>query len=162
HRAPRGRDEARPGRAGEAARACLAHPRRREPRVQPGLAHRARPAPAPHRFRGGRPLRPGKAREPRRTLPRRPGQARLRFLEAERGGEERAWRRDARRAAAHPGDAWGTEAGHRGDEVKATFSIWRGDAQGGAFRDYSTEVSEGMVVLDAVHRIQAEQANDLA
>jgi succinate dehydrogenase / fumarate reductase iron-sulfur subunit len=46
--------------------------------------------------------------------------------------------------------------------MKATFSIWRGDARGGAFRDYTTEVSEGMVVLDAVHRIQAEQAGDLA
>jgi len=46
--------------------------------------------------------------------------------------------------------------------VNATFSIWRGDAQGGAFRDYTTEVSEGMVVLDAVHRIQADQAGDLA
>ena len=45
---------------------------------------------------------------------------------------------------------------------KATFSIWRGDAQGGKFVDYSTEVSEGMVVLDAVHQIQAEQAGDLA
>ncbi len=44
----------------------------------------------------------------------------------------------------------------------ATFRIWRGDAQGGAFQDYTTEVSEGMVVLDAVHQIQAEQANDLA
>ena len=43
-----------------------------------------------------------------------------------------------------------------------TFRIWRGDATGGAFRDYATEVSEGMVVLDAVHQIQAEQANDLA
>ena len=29
-------------------------------------------------------------------------------------------------------------------------------------RDYTTDVSEGMVVLDAVHQIQAEQANDLA
>ena len=46
--------------------------------------------------------------------------------------------------------------------MNATFSIWRGDAQGGAFRDYTTEVSEGMVVLDAVHRIQADQAGDLA
>ena len=46
--------------------------------------------------------------------------------------------------------------------MKATFSIWRGDARGGGFRDYATEVSEGMVVLDAVHRIQAEQAGDLA
>jgi succinate dehydrogenase / fumarate reductase, iron-sulfur subunit len=44
----------------------------------------------------------------------------------------------------------------------ATFRIWRGNAQGGAFEDYKTEVSEGMVVLDAVHQIQAEQANDLA
>ena len=44
----------------------------------------------------------------------------------------------------------------------ATFKIWRGDAKGGKFVDYSTEVSEGMVVLDAVHQIQAKQANDLA
>ena len=43
-----------------------------------------------------------------------------------------------------------------------TFRIWRGDTNGGAFKDYTTEVSEGMVVLDAVHRIQATQANDLA
>jgi len=45
---------------------------------------------------------------------------------------------------------------------KATFKIWRGDAKGGEYRDYNTEISEGMVVLDAVHNIQAEQANDLA
>ena len=44
----------------------------------------------------------------------------------------------------------------------ATFRIWRGDTTGGAYRDYATEVGEGMVVLDAVHRIQAEQANDLS
>src|SRR5262245_63760897 len=44
----------------------------------------------------------------------------------------------------------------------ATFRIWRGDASGGAFQDYRTEISEGMVVLDAVHRVQAEQAADLA
>ena len=44
----------------------------------------------------------------------------------------------------------------------ATFRVWRGDAAGGGFRDYATPVSAGMVVLDAVHRIQAEQANDLA
>ncbi|HJU66295.1 MAG TPA: succinate dehydrogenase/fumarate reductase iron-sulfur subunit [Gemmatimonadaceae bacterium] len=46
--------------------------------------------------------------------------------------------------------------------AKATFRIWRGDASGGALQDYSTEVSEGMVVLDAVHQIQAEHAGDLA
>jgi len=44
----------------------------------------------------------------------------------------------------------------------ATFKIWRGDAKGGEFRDYTTEVSEGMVVLDAVNQIQATQARDLA
>jgi succinate dehydrogenase / fumarate reductase, iron-sulfur subunit len=44
----------------------------------------------------------------------------------------------------------------------ATFRIWRGNAEDGAFEDYTTEVSEGMVVLDAVHQIQAEKANDLA
>lgn len=44
----------------------------------------------------------------------------------------------------------------------ATFSIWRGEAGSGGFRDYKTEVSEGMVVLDAVHDIQSTQANDLA
>src|SRR5258706_13780790 len=44
----------------------------------------------------------------------------------------------------------------------ATFRIWRGGASGGAFRDYTTPISGGMVVLDAIHQIQAEQANDLA
>lgn len=44
----------------------------------------------------------------------------------------------------------------------AVFKIWRGDDKEGKFVDYSTTVSEGMVVLDAVHQIQAEQANDLA
>jgi succinate dehydrogenase / fumarate reductase, iron-sulfur subunit len=44
----------------------------------------------------------------------------------------------------------------------AVFKIWRGDAKDGAFVDYTTEISEGMVVLDAVHQIQATQANDLA
>jgi len=42
------------------------------------------------------------------------------------------------------------------------FQIWRGDANGGNLQNYAVETSEGMVVLDAVHKIQAEQANDLA
>ena len=46
--------------------------------------------------------------------------------------------------------------------MNATFRIWRGDALGGGFHDYPTEVTEGMVVLDAVHQIQADQAGDLA
>jgi len=44
----------------------------------------------------------------------------------------------------------------------ATFKIWRGDANGGEFREYTTELVEGMVVLDALHQIQADQAHDLA
>src|SRR5499427_209498 len=45
---------------------------------------------------------------------------------------------------------------------QATFRVWRGDAKGGEFTDYTTEVSEGMVVLDAILQIQAKRANDLA
>jgi succinate dehydrogenase / fumarate reductase iron-sulfur subunit len=44
----------------------------------------------------------------------------------------------------------------------ATFRIWRGEKGKGEFQDYTTEVSAGMVVLDAVHQVQAEQAGDLA
>jgi succinate dehydrogenase / fumarate reductase iron-sulfur subunit len=43
-----------------------------------------------------------------------------------------------------------------------TFKIWRGDVNGGKTVDYTTEISEGLVVLDVVHKIQATQANDLA
>jgi succinate dehydrogenase / fumarate reductase, iron-sulfur subunit len=45
---------------------------------------------------------------------------------------------------------------------KREFRIWRGDASGGEFATYQQEVAEGMVVLDVLHRIQAEQANDMA
>ncbi len=46
--------------------------------------------------------------------------------------------------------------------AEATFRIWRGDANGGEFKDYATGITEGMVVLDAIHQIQASQAYDLA
>ena len=46
--------------------------------------------------------------------------------------------------------------------AKATFKIWRGTSDGGEFKSYDTEISEGMVVLDAVLQIQGEQAGDLA
>jgi succinate dehydrogenase / fumarate reductase iron-sulfur subunit len=46
--------------------------------------------------------------------------------------------------------------------AKATFRVWRGTREKGDFVDYQTEVTEGMVVLDAVHQIQAESAGDLA
>ena len=48
---------------------------------------------------------------------------------------------------------------------KVTFRIWRSateEGQVGKLVDYETEASEGMVVLDVVHKIQATQANDLA
>jgi succinate dehydrogenase / fumarate reductase iron-sulfur subunit len=44
----------------------------------------------------------------------------------------------------------------------ATFRIWRGENGAGKFQDYTAEVAPGMVVLDSLHHIQAEQANDLA
>src|SRR6187551_1247907 len=45
----------------------------------------------------------------------------------------------------------------------ATFKIWRTHADGnGTFQTFQSEISDGMVVLDVVHRIQAEQAPDLA
>jgi succinate dehydrogenase / fumarate reductase iron-sulfur subunit len=52
-------------------------------------------------------------------------------------------------------------AGRR-DGGTATFRVWRGEGAEGRLVDYETEVSEGMVVLDAIHQIQAEQANDMA
>lgn len=45
---------------------------------------------------------------------------------------------------------------------KATFQIWRGDSTGGEFATYESEYVPGMVVLDVIHKIQAEQANDMA
>ena len=44
----------------------------------------------------------------------------------------------------------------------AIFRIWRGGAKNGQFVNYPAEISEGMVVLDAIHQIQANQATDLA
>jgi len=45
-----------------------------------------------------------------------------------------------------------------------TLRIWRTDPSGGEgkFVDYQTPISEGMVVLDAVHQVQATQATDMA
>ena len=46
--------------------------------------------------------------------------------------------------------------------AKRTFKIWRGNLEGGEFKNFEVEVDSGMVVLDALHRIQANEANDLA
>jgi succinate dehydrogenase / fumarate reductase iron-sulfur subunit len=45
---------------------------------------------------------------------------------------------------------------------EAVFQVFRGDAQGGALQSYNVAVEEGMVVLDAIHRIQEKDAPDLA
>src|SRR5262249_29735419 len=72
-------------------------------------------------------------------------------------------------------DPGGAQGDHRGEAVMAhsgnpraqdggtvTMRIWRGDASGGRFEEYTTPAAEGMVVLDVVHQIQATQAPDLA
>ena len=46
--------------------------------------------------------------------------------------------------------------------ASTTFKIWRTNSDGGKFQEYTTDITEGMVVLDAVHQIQAESASDLA
>ena len=42
------------------------------------------------------------------------------------------------------------------------FKIYRGDNTKGELVDYNCDVTEGMVVLDVMHRIQADDANDMA
>jgi succinate dehydrogenase / fumarate reductase iron-sulfur subunit len=46
--------------------------------------------------------------------------------------------------------------------TKATVRVFRGDEKGGEFKEYEVETYTGMVVLDAIHDIQAKQAPDLA
>jgi len=44
----------------------------------------------------------------------------------------------------------------------ARFRVFRGTRESNRYEEYTVPVEEGMVVLDAVHEIQATQANDLA
>ena len=46
--------------------------------------------------------------------------------------------------------------------MERKFKIWRGDAKKGEFKTYSIKLEQGMVVLDAIHRIQVQHSNDLA
>jgi succinate dehydrogenase / fumarate reductase, iron-sulfur subunit len=55
-----------------------------------------------------------------------------------------------------------TEAASPTRPRTVTLRIWRGDADGGEFIDYTLAAQEGEVVLDVVHRVQAEAAPDLA
>ena len=45
---------------------------------------------------------------------------------------------------------------------KATFRVWRTEGDTAGYRDYGVDTVPGMVVLDAIHQIQATQAPDLA
>ena len=42
--------------------------------------------------------------------------------------------------------------------TSAAFRVWRSDDAGGHFENFSVDVVPGMVVLDAIHQIQATQA----
>ncbi len=67
--------------------------------------------------------------------------------------------------ASHAVDAYTAAQSAQDAQAKRasrTFKVWRGANGTGGFVDYTTEVVEGMVVLDAIHAIQAERANDLA
>ena len=46
--------------------------------------------------------------------------------------------------------------------MEREFKIWRGNSDGGEFTNYTIQLGKGMVVLDALHRIQAEHASDLS
>jgi len=48
------------------------------------------------------------------------------------------------------------------EPYNAKIKVYRGDANGGGYKDYSVPVVEGMVVLDAIHYIQRELEPDLA
>ena len=45
---------------------------------------------------------------------------------------------------------------------EALLRVYRGNGEGGGFTDFRVPLYEGMVVLDAIHHIQAHQAHDLA
>jgi len=46
--------------------------------------------------------------------------------------------------------------------ANATFKIFRGDKTSGELIEYQVPIAPGMVVLDALHYIQAHNAPDLA
>ena len=45
---------------------------------------------------------------------------------------------------------------------EAKFKVFRGEVAKGNLLDFTVEVTEGMVVLDAINQIQSRHANDLA
>ncbi len=47
-------------------------------------------------------------------------------------------------------------------QKKAQLKVFRGDSKGGAFKEYEVPLHEGMVVLDAIHHIQAKEDTTLS
>ena len=45
---------------------------------------------------------------------------------------------------------------------KVNLRIWRGNSTDGGLQNVTVDANEGEVVLDVIHRVQAEQMNDLA
>src|SRR5437867_10397135 len=64
------------------------------------------------------------------------------------------------RPGAAPAQAPAAEG--EGQSREATLRVFRGDASGGSEVEYRVPVEPGMVVLDAIHWIQAHRAPDLA
>jgi len=58
--------------------------------------------------------------------------------------------------------AGGLEIQDAGKKESRVLRVYRGNAHEGAFVDHEVDLSPGMVVLDAIHQIQNEQASDLA
>ena len=49
-----------------------------------------------------------------------------------------------------------------GNKHVATLNVYRGSAEQGEYKQYKVPVEDGMVVLDAIHYIQANESPDLA
>src|SRR5207249_4755027 len=86
--------------------------------------------------------------------------ARSRWCCAARTG---SWRWRANRSPRCPTTSSSSSRSHADMAAyDVNLRLWRGDASGGELRDYTVGVEDGEVVLDAIHRVQATQAGDLA
>ena len=138
-------------------------PRRGAPAVQPGLAPGARPGQHAPGLRVHRPGRAAADREPGRPHAGGPPRRRQGLGDEEPGLLAGGRPRLGARAAAAP-DAPRARCPDGGlmPAYDLPLRVWRGDAAGGDFVSYTVPVEEGEVVLDALHRLQATQAPDLA
>ena len=174
----RGRAEERPGADRRPQGAGGPGRGRGPPPVQSGLAPGPGPALAADRVRVRGPGGDRAPREPRRPHPRRlpkpdPELGKVKMVVRARDGkvgQPGAAGRDARGpASAVRGDAPfmtttqnTTEDTAQDTSYDVTLRLWRGDQAGGELRDYTVACEDGEVVLDAIHRVQATQAGDLA